>query len=384
MMDFDQEYMKAKMMKSGDQPLDMRLDADGVMRYYLPEEQAVAEEAPAAAPMPSLPEVVVTGQPETFAAPKPAKKKPVAEAKQGQLDLGYATSKFEPAGAMGSLKTVGEMIQSGAEKIDFDVLGFPGIGTLTLKDLTVGDLGKVLVNIAEGMPPVTGSGQTLRPTMESVELINAAPAVTGAVKLAKKAVPKIAESLGPTINKMAEDYLRKTGATMAVAPESVAKQVTDPMPRVDSIQRFPVGPTSIKPKAIAPDAPLYREMDVENLTDFLRNDSQFAYSPAFVTDNPDLAIGQGANKGVKVTFRPNSVSGEENVKPMTGAMTGREYKADVIAPRAIESITFASQADMKKIRPIAANVLKKEFERVTEGNKNIVFVRKAAAKQEKQ
>lgn len=383
-MDFDQEYMKAKMMKSGDQPLDMRLDADGVMRYYLPEEQAVAEEAPAAAPMPSLPEVVVTGKPEPVMAAKPAKKKPVAQPNQGQLDLGYATSKFEPAGAMGALKKVGELIQSGAEKIDFDVLGFPGIGTLTLKDLTVGDLGKVLVNIAEGMPPVTGSGQTLRPTMESVELINAAPAVTGTVKLAKKAGPKIAESLGPTINKMAEDYLRKTGATMAVAPESVAKQVTDPMPRVDSIQRFPIGPTSIKPKVVAPDVPLHREMNVDNLTDFLRNDSQFAYSPAFVTDNPDLAIGQGANKGVKVTFRPNSVSGEENVKPMTGAMTGREYKADVIAPRAIESITFANEAELKKVRSLAANVLKGQFERVTEGNKNIVFVRKAAAKQEKQ
>lgn len=196
MMDFDQEYMKAKMMKSGDQPLDMRLDADGVMRYYLPEEQAVAEEAPTAAPMPSLPEVVVTGQPEPVTAAKPAKKKPVAQPNQGQLDLGYATSKFEPAGAMGALKAVGEMIQSGAEKIDFDVLGFPGIGTLTLKDLTVGDLGKVLVNIAEGMPPVTGSGQTLRPTMESIELINAAPAVTGAVKLGKKVGKKVMQRMG--------------------------------------------------------------------------------------------------------------------------------------------------------------------------------------------
>lgn len=194
-MDFDQEYMKSKMMKSGDQPLDMRLDADGVMRYYLPELEAMQEEAPAE-PTPSLPEVVVTGKPEPVAAPKPAKKKPVAEPKQGQLDLGYATSKFEPAGAMGALKTVGEMIQSGAEKIDFDVLGFPGIGTLTLKDLTVGDLGKVLVNIAEGMPPVTGSGQTLSPTMESIELINAAPAVTGAVKLGKKVGKRVMQRVG--------------------------------------------------------------------------------------------------------------------------------------------------------------------------------------------
>jgi hypothetical protein len=313
----------------------------------------------AASDMPSLPEVVVTGQPEP------------------------EFKKIEPAGGMGALKAVGEAIQSGAEKIDFDVLGFPGIGTLTLKDLTVGNLGKVLVDIAEGFPPVTGSGQTLSPTMEAAELINAAPAVTGTVKLAKKALPKIAKSLGPAVDDIAQEYLRKTGATMAVAPESVAKQVTDPMPRVDSIQRFPVGPASIKPKVIASDMPLYREMNVDNLTDFLRNDSQFAYSPAFVTDNPDLAIGQGANKGVKVTFRANSVSGEEHAKPMAGAMTGREYKADVVAPRAIESITFASEAELKKVRSLAANVLKKEFERVADGNKNIVFVRKMQSQEKK-
>jgi hypothetical protein len=68
---------------------------------------------------------------------------------------------------------------------------------------------------------------------------------------------------------------------------------------------------------------------------------------------------------------------------MTGAMTGKEYKADVIAPRAIESITFANEAELKKVRSLAANVLKKEFERVTDGNKNIVFVRKMQSQEKK-
>jgi len=119
-----------------------------------------------------MPEVVVTGQPEP------------------------EFKKIEPAGGMGALKTVGQMIQSGAEKIDFDVLGLPGIGTLTLKDLTVGDLGKVLVDIAEGFPPVTGSGQTLSPTLQSAELINAAPAVSLAYKGAKKVAKKVMTKAG--------------------------------------------------------------------------------------------------------------------------------------------------------------------------------------------
>lgn len=386
-MDFDQEYIRSKLMKSGDEPLDLIRDEDGVLRYYVPsgELQATGDTAAAAQEEKMLPpvEVIEKRDVPVATAAKPKVKPAQAMPTQGQLDLGEIRLPPEPTGAMGVLKTVGEMIQAGAEKIDFDVLGLPGIGTLTLKDLTVGDLGKVLVDIARGFPPVTGTGQTLKPTMEALELINAAPAVAGVVKLGKKVGPKIVESLGPTVNKVAEDYMRKTGLTMAVAPDSVAKQVTDPMPRVDSIERFPLGPTSIKPKVIAPDVPLHREMDVENLTDFLRNDKQFAYSPAFVTDNPDLAIGQGTNKGVKVKFRPNSISGEENVKPMAGAIAGREYRADVIAPRAIESITFASAAELKKIRPIAANVIKRDFEKVASGGKEITFVRKAQQSENK-
>ena len=188
-MDFDQEYLQSKIMKSSDGLLDMKLDTDGVMRYYLPEAEVAMEEAPAPAPAaaPSLPEVVVTGS-----LPKPEKKavKPPVSPKQGQLDLGEAKA-IQPTGAMSALKSVGQLIQSGAEKIDFDVLGLPGIGTLTLKDLTVGDLGKVLVNIAEGFPPVTGSGQTLSPTMESAELINLAPAAGLAYKGAKKVAKKV-------------------------------------------------------------------------------------------------------------------------------------------------------------------------------------------------
>lgn len=188
-MDFDQEYLKAKIMKSGDQPLDMRLDSDGVMRYYLPsaELEVQGDEAAAVQEEKMLPPVEVVAR-----RPKAAKP-PVPQPTQGQLDLGEAKP-IDPAGAMGALKKVGQAIQSGADAIDFDVLGLPGIGTLTLKDLTVGDLGKVLVDIAEGFPPVSGSGQTLKPTPDALELINVAPAATGAVKLGRKAVSLIPSS----------------------------------------------------------------------------------------------------------------------------------------------------------------------------------------------
>jgi hypothetical protein len=223
-MDFDQEYLQSKIMKSSDGLLDMKLDTDGVMRYYLPEAEVAMEETPAPAAAPSLPEVVVTGS-----LPKPEKKavKPPVSPKQGQLDLGEAKA-IQPTGAMSALKSVGQLIQSGAEKIDFDVLGLPGIGTLTLKDLTVGDLGKVLVNIAEGFPPVTGSGQTLSPTMESAELINLAPVAGAAYKGGKmlaKGVVSGTKSLAPVAGEMIENYLTKTGAILKVAPDGKGIEV---------------------------------------------------------------------------------------------------------------------------------------------------------------
>jgi hypothetical protein len=328
----------------------------------------------AAADTGRLPEVVVTGEPEAPTGvggpagvpeptPKPIKKPVPApmQATTGEI------KPIQPSGGMGALKVVGELIQSGAEKIDFDVLGLPGIGTLTLKDLTVGDLGKVLVNIAEGFPPVTGSGQTLSPTLQSAELINAAPAVS----LAYKGGKKLVKSLAPVAGEMLESYAQKTGITQFA------------LPRVDSIERFPVGPANIKPKVIAENKPLYRETNVDGLTDLLRQDGQFSYANVFVTDNADIALGQGLNKGIKVQFRANAVSGEEHRKPMTGNLAGREYKADVFAPKAIELITFANEAELKKVRSLAANVLKKEFERVTDGNKNIVFVRKMQSQEKK-
>jgi hypothetical protein len=188
----------------------------------------------------------------------------------------------------------------------------------------------------------------------------------GYVKGAKSTVKGV-KSLAPVAGEMIENYAAKTGLTQFA------------LPRVDSINRFSVGPSSIKPKVIAENKPLYRETNIDGLTDLLREDKQFSYSNAFVTDNPDIAIGQGANTGVVVKFRPNSVSGAENKKPMTGDLAGREYKADVLAPKSIESITFAKESDLKKVRSLAAQVLRTQFDRVTDGGKGITFVRKATS-----
>jgi hypothetical protein len=197
-MDFDQEYIRSRLMKYGDEPLDMVRGEDGMMRYVVPsgELEATGDVAAAEQEERMLPavEVVEKRDVPVSSSAKPKAKPAPAMPTQGQLDLGEAKP-IEPSGAMGVLKKVGEIIQSGAEKIDFDVLGLPGIGTLTLKDLTVGDLGKVLVDISQGFSPMTGKGETLKPTMEALELINVAPAAAVAAKGGKAVVKKVAKKV---------------------------------------------------------------------------------------------------------------------------------------------------------------------------------------------
>lgn len=297
----------------------------------------------------------------------------------------------QPTKLESALQTAGVTLEQIGRFVDgLGQVDVPGLGPISLADVlpfvgsakqgtrsVMGDpewqgTPKALQAPAEGRPLVTGKGQAMQLSddakLATFDLLPASQGVKSAAKGAKKA----GAALAPKVGEMAEDYLRRTGGLMDVAP-----------PRVDSIDRFPIGPGSIKPRVIAQDKPLHREMSAENLMDFLRSDKQFSYAPVFVTDNADLAIGQGSNAGVKVKFRANSVSGEEHSKPMTGDIAGREYQADVFAPMAIESITFASESDLKKVKSIAARVLQTDFERVTDGKKNVVFVRKAQGEENK-
>lgn len=160
----------------------------------------------------------------------------------------------------------------------------------------------------------------------------------------------------------------------ATAREAAQPSTVTRFPAVKDIPGVGVGPTVVKPRAIAESKPLYHETNAEGLNDLLRSDQDVSYTPIFVADNKDIAIGQGANKGVFVTFRPDSLSGQENVKPGTGDIAGREYKTDIAAPRAVAAVEM-SQQDFNKLSGLSKRQLQ-GFDRTDLGNGRLLFTRK--------
>lgn len=147
-------------------------------------------------------------------------------------------------------------------------------------------------------------------------------------------------------------------------------------PRVDSIEGIPVGPGVVRPKVILEGSTLHHETNASGLTDLLRKDNDFDVNRVFVSDDPTLAIGQGDNTGVRVEFRPNSLSGAENPKPGTGVIGGREYVTDIIAPKAVEKVTVENPKTLGQISAQAKRVLSSEFERVDNPDGSVTFNRK--------
>jgi hypothetical protein len=167
-----------------------------------------------------------------------------------------------------------------------------------------------------------------------------------------------------------------TGQITNFAPAGIIKFTNVKAPNIAELPFFRAGPASIKPSPIAPSKPLYRETSPSGVFNLLQYDTAFDTPRLFVTDNIDLAIGQGSNKGVLVTFRPNSLSGSVNKKPGTSELSGFEYVTDIVAPRAVESVVFKDPKMLKQINSKAARVLKTEFSKIENKDKSISFVRK--------
>lgn len=162
----------------------------------------------------------------------------------------------------------------------------------------------------------------------------------------------------------------------AAGVEAARVAAPDPklFPPVTAYQGVSVGPVVIEPRPVAAGRPVYRETNLVGLDDLMLAEHEPGVHRIFVSDNPDLAIGQGENRGVRITFRPDSVSGAEHKKPGTSDATGREYQTDLLAPRAIQSVEMAAQ-DVRSLRRVTQNRLS-SFTREDIGGGMVRFTRR--------
>lgn len=166
----------------------------------------------------------------------------------------------------------------------------------------------------------------------------------------------------------------QAGGMSAAAGQSSAPS----LPRAKDLEPMAVGPVLVEPREIAPGRPLYRETSVEGLSELLADDRRVHVRQLDVADRPELAIGQGTNKGVQVVFREGALSGAEHRKPGTSDATGREYRTDMLAPRAIESFTVPAGFKPQGLRGLARRALD-EFEARPQPDGSVVYARKSPA-----
>lgn len=137
--------------------------------------------------------------------PDPVIEEPAQEQSMMLADSGKVKSDAQPGfGTIGpiprnkaqeALGYVGELLTKAGVQLDKVGLDVPILGRITLKDLTVGESGRVLEDMSYGFMPVEGAGGFISGTTrikpdEALELLNIAPVVGAAAKVGGKAVTK--------------------------------------------------------------------------------------------------------------------------------------------------------------------------------------------------
>lgn len=118
---------------------------------------------------------------------------------------------------------------------------------------------------------------------------------------------------------------------------------------------------------------VYRETNPEGLEDLLLNNLQGGHSGAYVTDNLDLALGQGKNKGIMVEFSPEHVSGTIVNKPGMEFAKGNEFKLNYLGEDSIEKFTIPKGV---KVRTSRLKRFAKNFDEQVLEDGTRVFTRK--------
>lgn len=135
-----------------------------------------------------------------FPDPVEPEQEPMMLADSGQVksdaQQGYGSIGLIPRNkAQEALGYVGELLTKAGVELDKYGIDIPKLGRITLKDLTVGEAGRVIEDMSYGFMPIEGAGGFISGTTrikpdDAFELLNIAPVVGAAAKLGGKAVVK--------------------------------------------------------------------------------------------------------------------------------------------------------------------------------------------------
>lgn len=191
--------------------------------------------------------------------------------------------------AQEALGFVGELLTKAGVQLDKYGVDIPGLGNITLKDLTVGDAGKVLEDMSYGFYPVRGGNSAtggigtfgLKPDA-SMELLNVAPAAGAAAKAAVKGGVKagkgVANMAGEELNRA---IIEGTGPLAKVVPQSARPlNIVQPGPGVVSTRL----PTAVK----ATEDPLASKLVID-LQATKRDPEAFNHNVGLIKQYPNFA-----------------------------------------------------------------------------------------------
>ena len=107
-----------------------------------------------------------------------------------------------------------------------------------------------------------------------------------------------------------------------------------------------------------PGSSVFREMGPDGLSDILMANNSGGPASGFFANEMEFALGQGANKGIRVKLKADFVSGERHMGKPGLAVPGigvKEYRANFIAKNAVEFIEVDPGV---KLPPLARRLLK--------------------------
>jgi len=260
---------------------------DGYMNMYLNTIYQTDDSQPQDTMLASAPTAEPTGQ-VTVSGFKP---QPVRTDVQPELGVARPIPQNKAQEALGY---IGELLTKAGVQLDKVGLDIPVLGRISLKDLTVGESGKVLEDMALGFYPVEGAGGFISGTTRikldpALELLNIAPIAGAAAKAGGKAVVKGAtKAVQATKGMPIGMSIKMVDGTDAVVPKAPA--INTP----EFINWF--SDSKVVDDAGLPIAVYHGTGRPDRVGEQFKKNRATSGPMSFFTDNPEVASGYAKGK----------------------------------------------------------------------------------------